>query len=224
VTSKLDPKEIKRRINSDTKVCTQCNKKLLKSEFHARKISYDGLRPNCKQCKKKIDKKYRLDNLQKLKEYDKIRASFPSRIETRRKTTKKYDNNNKEKIKTYKRERNKVDIHFKLSIILRSRLARATKKYGVKQGSAIKDLGCTTVELKKYLESKFQPEMTWENYGKNGWHIDHITPIASFNLGSRAEFLKACHYTNLQPIWEADHKIKTRKDIQYLKEIGRYKP
>ena len=64
-----------------------------------------------------------------------------------------------------------------------------------------KDLGCTIKELKIYLESKFQPGMTWENHGRFGWHIDHEVPLSSFDLTDREQFLKACHYTNLQPLW-----------------------
>jgi len=44
-----------------------------------------------------------------------------------------------------------------------------------KSKSSIKYLGTTIKEYKKYLESKFEEGMTWENYGM--WEIDHIAPI-----------------------------------------------
>ena len=49
------------------------------------------------------------------------------------------------------------------------------------------------------------------------WEIDHIVPLASFDLTSREEFLKACHYTNLQPLWKEDHWVKTQSDVLYIK-------
>jgi hypothetical protein len=61
-------------------------------------------------------------------------------------------------------------------------------------------LGCTIDFLKEYLEARFLPTMTWENYGTL-WHIDHIIPCASFDLRD-LEQQKACfHYTNLQPLF-----------------------
>jgi len=77
-----------------------------------------------------------------------------------------------------------------------------------KVGSAVKDLGCTVDGLTSYLESKFQPKMTWDNWGINGWHINHIKPLSSFDLTDRLQFLEACHYTNLQPLWAIDNLIK----------------
>jgi hypothetical protein len=62
--------------------------------------------------------------------------------------------------------------------------------------------------LKLYLESKFQPGMSWDNWGRTGWHIDHIKPLALFNLSDRKQFLEACHYTNLQPLWAKDNLSK----------------
>jgi hypothetical protein len=55
--------------------------------------------------------------------------------------------------------------------------------------------------------------MTWDNYGMYGWHIDHINPLSSFDLSDRNQFLEACHYTNLQPLWAQDNLIKSNKLI-----------
>lgn len=75
--------------------------------------------------------------------------------------------------------------------------------------SATKELGCSVVELKLYLESKFLPGMTWENYGK--WHVDHIMPLSKFDLTDSAQFKKAVHFSNLQPLWATDNIKKGNK-------------
>jgi len=103
-----------------------------------------------------------------------------------------------------------TDPKFKLSITLRTRLNAAIKN-GQKIGSAIRDLGCSIEELKYYLESLFQPGMSWDNYGFYGWHIDHKIPLASFDLSDEQQRLKACHYTNLQPLWAKDNLSKADK-------------
>lgn len=58
-------------------------------------------------------------------------------------------------------------------------------------------------QLKQHLESKFTKGMSWENYGKNGWHIDHIIPVSSFKYDSinHPEFKKCWSLNNLQPLW-----------------------
>lgn len=63
------------------------------------------------------------------------------------------------------------------------------------------------------LESKFQPDMNWDNWASDGWHIDHIKPLASFDLTDREQLLIACHYTNLQPLWAKDNIAKSDKII-----------
>lgn len=107
------------------------------------------------------------------------------------------------------KQKYKVDIAFRLKHNLRSRLNRALKN-DQKTGSAVRDLGCSIEELKAHLESKFLPGMTWDNWAKDGWHIDHIRPLSSFNLQDPEEFKKACHYMNLQPLW-AEENLKKGK-------------
>lgn len=114
------------------------------------------------------------------------------------------------KTKLYKANKRQSDIQFKLKENLRSRLFNAYRNNS-KRGSAINDLGCSIEELKIHLESKFQEGMTWENWNMTGWHVDHIIPLVSFDLTDREQFLKACHYSNLQPLWAADNFKKNRK-------------
>ena len=95
----------------------------------------------------------------------------------------------------------------KLRCNLRARLYIAING-NYKAGSAVRDLGCSIDELKLYLENKFRPDMTWNNWAHDGWHIDHIKPLASFDLTNRDQFLEACHYTNLQPLWAEENFSK----------------
>jgi len=127
-----------------------------------------------------------------------------------RKIQKEYRKINRDKLDKYNVEwkrKNKNNTQYNISCNLRRRLNKALNG-NYKSGSAVKDLGCTIVEFKIYLESKFQQGMSWDNYGLYGWHIDHIKPLASFDLTDRNQFLQACHYTNLQPMWAKDNLIK----------------
>lgn len=69
-------------------------------------------------------------------------------------------------------------------------------------------IGCSAEELKIYIESKFKPGMTWENYGRNGWHIDHVKACALFDLTDPDQQRACFHYTNLQPLWAAENRKK----------------
>ncbi len=95
----------------------------------------------------------------------------------------------------------------KIATALRSRLWQAIKTEA-RSGSAVRDLGCTIPELKTYLESQFRPGMTWENWSRTGWHVDHKKPLASFDLTDRKQLLEAVHFTNLQPLWAVENLAK----------------
>jgi hypothetical protein len=108
----------------------------------------------------------------------------------------------------YLRTRRMHDLQHKLSVYLRSRITSAIRKH-CKTGSAVRDLGCTIAEFKLYIERQFKQGMNWENWGK--WHLDHKKPLSKFDLSIRAQFLKACHYTNMQPLWANENYEKSAR-------------
>jgi len=123
-----------------------------------------------------------------------------------------YYRNHKDVIKKQLNEKYKNDINFKLQKGLRNSLNQILKRGSQRKiGSAVKYLGCSISELKKYLESQFDGTMTWDNHRLRGWHIDHIVPLSIFNLEDIEQLKVACHYTNLQPMWWRENIIKYNK-------------
>ncbi len=121
---------------------------------------------------------------------------------------KQYRQEHKQERNEYVKNKYKTDINYKLSELLRNRVRKAIKSYK-RPGSAVKDLGCTVQELKDHLELQFKPGMTWDNHGQ--WHIDHIKPLSIFDLSDPEQFMEACHYSNLQPLWAKDNLSKSNK-------------
>lgn len=74
-------------------------------------------------------------------------------------------------------------------------------------------VGCSMAEARKHLESQFTAGMSWDNYGRNGWEIDHIKPVSSYDL-TQTEQAKLCfHFSNMQPLWPSDNVKKSNKLI-----------
>lgn len=109
-----------------------------------------------------------------------------------------------------RKELHKRDPGAKVARLLRCRIYDALKRQSAsKHTKSALLLGCSGAELKLYLESKFLPGMTWDNYTYHGWHVDHIRPCNSFDL-TDPEQQKACfRYTNLQPLWGKDNITKS---------------
>ncbi len=66
-------------------------------------------------------------------------------------------------------------------------------------------------QLKKHLEKKFLPGMSWEN--RNLWHVDHIIPVTAFNYSrpEHIDFKRCWSLENLQPLWKIDNIKKGNK-------------
>lgn len=74
----------------------------------------------------------------------------------------------------------------------------------------LEPLAYTRKMLKEHLEKQFTKGMTWQNYGKNGWHIDHVKPVSYFVFDDKSDLdFKSCwSLSNLQPLWEKDNLSK----------------
>lgn len=133
-------------------------------------------------------------------------VDYPKHKEERQKATREYKKKNRDKINKRQKEREDKDITYKISRRLRHRIYMALKN-NHKTSSAVDDLGCPIEDFKLYLEQNFQLGMCWDNYGE--WHIDHIRPLASFDMSNPEQLKQACHYTNLQPLWAKDNLVKS---------------
>ena len=120
----------------------------------------------------------------------------------------------REKMNGHLRKKYIENSQYKLAKLLRNRIKIAIKN-GSKKGSAIRDLGCSITDLKKWIESKFKAGMTWNNWTHKGWHLDHIRPLKSFDLTDLEQFKVAVHYTNLQPLWAKENQAKGAKYISH---------
>jgi len=215
------------------KKCRICDEMKEVTEFHKKKGSLDGVRNECKECVKDIQKKYKEAPgfKEKQKDYDKNRYDekkdeilehkkeyYLDNRESILKQKAEYRDNpekrqyNKDYIKKYKVENREKYYKYRNDnphiIAWRSVLYSTLKRLGTdKQGHTIDMLGYSALELKEYIESLFLPGMSWDNHGE--WHIDHIRPVTNF---SNTEDVKVvCALENLQPLWEFDNLSKSNK-------------
>jgi hypothetical protein len=79
---------------------------------------------------------------------------------------------------------------------------------GLTHTSYVEDLlGMPIAEFLGYLERQFLPGMSWANFDE--WEIDHIKPIASFDLSDARQRAECFHFTNFQPLWAGDNRAKS---------------
>jgi len=186
----------------------------LQNKAKIKKRSKEYIKNNKEKIRKKRKMNYqkdRLNILQKQKIYN------LSRKDKLKEYKKKYYLKNKKKLLRkalkYSNNRYKNDIDFKLKTGLRHRLFLLLKRNKInKNESALKLLGCSFDFFKTHMESLFQKNMTWDNYGKSGWVIDHIRPCCSFDLSKVEEQKKCFHWSNLQPLWNKDNDLKSKYD------------
>lgn len=154
--------------------------------------------------KKRREKKKALGIPQTKRQYTEEQKK--ARLETNR----KWVLNNPDKIKKYAATSRKK-ICSKIYNNLRQRIVYPIKSILAERrvGGARKLFGCSSQELKEYIESQFSESMNWDNWGEI-WEIDHILPMKlSKYIPSVA--IKLTHYTNLRPLLKTENSNKRAK-------------
>jgi len=178
------------------------------------KDSRDGVRGECRKCRRLEAKKRKEKNLIKYK--GKKRRNY---LENRQYYIEKatqwaIDHPEKTRINRNKANKKKRSTpKGKLDHCMNTRLRKSIRK-GEKGGRKWEELvGYTVDQLKKHLEKRFTDGMTWENYGTY-WHIDHKTPISVFNFerSDEIDFRLCWSLKNLQPL-EAIENMRKNKII-----------
>jgi hypothetical protein len=97
------------------------------------------------------------------------------------------------------------DIQFRLKHLLRRRIRKVIET-GVKRGSSIDLLGCSTAEFVIHIEKQFDIRMSWDSQGE--WELDHIKPCAAFDLTNPRQQRECFHYINYRPLWRDENRLK----------------
>lgn len=110
-----------------------------------------------------------------------------------------YNARDEVRIRTNEQKRKKINScpTLKMKSRLRTRMYLSLK-LGRKLGTTEETIGCGFKTLKLHITSLFKRGMSWENYG-NVWHLDHVIPLAAFNLSDPEQLKSAWHFSNLSP-------------------------
>lgn len=191
------------------KKCSKCKEFREKNLFWKEKHTSDGLKPSCIDCQKKSINK-----------------------ERQAKNSKDWAIKNRDRVNTYRREYDKQryanDISYRLKMLTKNAILSSIRKNKfishpkAKLIKAVFDhLPYTGEQLRKHIESLWQPWMNWNNFGRYNsnyqtWQIDHIIPqsLLPFSDFSDENFNKLWSLSNLQPL-ETVANIKKRNKVIY---------
>lgn len=230
------------RAIKENRLCFECahKKRRLSPEEKQKSIQKD--KENQKIWKKKFGKEYKRnyrkthpEQVEKDKEYNKKYCQRPDIKEKNKLRLRKYRKTEKYKLyrknvynpwaKKYQKELRKDPLYRASSNMSRCIYESITsrglgKRKRKRHWESI--VGYTLQDLKEHLEKQFLPGMSWDNYGRKGWNIDHIIPIRFFRYNDMrdVEFRYCWSLDNLQPLWEKDNLEKGDKVILWGKEIN----
>lgn len=193
-------------IKLKTKECSKCRKVKSLNGFRERKDSKDGYYGQCKSCETEYTKIWYRNNPETSRENNrKWRENNPE-------YNREWNKNNAEKIKLKNRKNAK-----KRYFIPQNKLSRNIStviRYSLKGKKNNRHwellIGYSLKDLMNHLKLLFKNGMSWSNYGKNGWEIDHKIPINLWEFSSYEdkEFKQCWALCNLQPLWANENRLK----------------
>lgn len=167
----------------------------------------------CKSCSSIITKNYKMNNKEKISEYNKKYKS--EHKEDISDYNKNYNISNRDQIQKKQTLNNKlrreVDHSYRISGNCRNKIKKLIKG----QLQSFKLLNCSKDFLLKWLEYNFDENMNFKNYGSY-WHIDHVIPCAKFNFTNEEDVKFCVSWTNLQPL---EAKLNLSKNDKIDKEL-----
>jgi hypothetical protein len=223
-----------------SKICSRCKLEKDLTEYYKNKSKFLGVCNECKECnkmysktslaksvrqKRRNDPEVKEKEKQKYKEYyhrpevNEKYAKYRNSPEVKKRMKTYFETEKvKEKIKQRNkdnlpernrkfRERYKNDENFRIAIILKTKIHKLIN--GLKT-SYKTILGCELEFFKKWIEFRFDENMTWDNLGKL-WEIDHILPVSAFDFTDKNNINICFHWTNLQPLICCENKSKSAK-------------
>ena len=214
---------------SNMKICYKCKIDRNLEDYGKLSSSKDGLRYDCNSCRRDYRENNKLFIQEKQKEY------YENNKDLLLEKNKQYRNNNIDTINIQRKEyrmkpeikkhialknreylpkkkeqiklKRKIDLNFKISEILRSKIHKVLKNQNT---SYFSKLGCDLAFFKKWIEFQFVGNMNWSNLGKV-WQLDHILPISKFDFSKENEIQLCFHWTNLQPLSSNENRSKSNK-------------
>jgi hypothetical protein len=200
---------------ADSKRCCTCKANLQLSAFGPSKQGKDGLRRRCKECHRVANAEYRARNPEASKAACRNwQRNNPEKAKAKNDRWKARNPGRDQELKVKWREENRQHLRDWFKEYRRDPARRLMRSVGArirtalvgKHGNRTEHLvGYTGEELRSHLEKQFAKGMTWENYGQ--WHIDHIIPLAAFNVTGLddPELRRAWALANLRPLWAEDN-------------------
>lgn len=237
-------------VNMENKDCQNCQEIKAIDDFPKSKMRNGNYRYKniCKKCHCQNEKERRQANIEKYREKDK--EYYQSNKSSIVPKNKEYRNHNKDVIKTQKQQYYKTNIeqikqyhqdnkqnrneknkikrrqnpYYALKEALKVRIFDVLKSS--KKETTSKLIGCSNEDLKIWIETHFNENISWDNYGIY-WHLDHVVPIAFFELTNEDERYMCFNWLNIRPLEKTRNISKSDnivKDyiLQHYKELKKF--
>lgn len=219
--SKRKNQRDERKTDTSTRVCNTCKVEQPIQQFEVR-------RADCKECVKQVKQPYlKSTRAHRTEMTRKYRENHPEYVKKDLENTKEYNRIHRKEISAKERERVKNDPAFRVKKNLRIYFRDLAKDFndqkprkGKIYESMISILGCDARFFRSWLAYQFDDNMTFDNQGSY-WHIDHITPTASFDLTTDDGVKKCFHWSNMQPLEKTENMKKSRKVLPDMIENKR---
>lgn len=204
------------------KCCTKCDITKSVNLFRAEK---NKLRADCIECEKEAGRNYRQSDVGK----ENAKQWSANNKERHAELQAEWYQENKPKINEKYNKRMEEDLVFRLKQITKSRIHVAFKNVGLtKTNHTIDMLHCNidyyTEWMKYCIDVSNDKNMSIDDHGSY-WHIDHVIPIAKFDLKKQINQDLCFGWFNTMPLEKEDNMAKKDKidKVQIKKHIRNVK-